>query len=520
MRLLTTKEMQKIDGWAKKALGIAGAVLMENAGRGCTEVLKEYFRLRGLKVLIVCGQGNNGGDGLVMARHLTNAGSRVEVLLLGKGREFKGEALINYRTAKAASISIREISSVRVARRLCNDFKPDCIVDAIFGTGFRGAPKGIFLDVIELINTCGGFVFSVDIPSGIDGNTGGCEKACVHADATATMCLPKRGNFLYPGRGFAGDLHVVDIGIPYSMIDPGYPRVAGHEDIFKIMPSRLPDGNKGTFGNVLVIAGARGFSGAAAMSALSALKIGAGYVRLAAPEVVIDKLDPKLLEVVKVPLAQTAEGTISSRAFAKLAPLLDKTDVVVVGPGITTHPETADFLFQLLPRVKVPLIIDADAINIIAKKLAVLKTIRTPFTMTPHPGELSRLIKQDTRLINHDRIDVAAKYARRFGAVMVLKGVPTAIASPQSEVYVNPTGNSGLAKAGTGDVLVGMIAGLCAQKVPLFYASVAGVFLHGLCADLLLDTMGKYSIMAGDLIRYLPKAIRYIVNREYEKKQA
>jgi hydroxyethylthiazole kinase-like uncharacterized protein yjeF len=520
MRLLTTKEMQKIDGWAKRTLGIAGTVLMENAGRGSVEVLKEYFRLRGLKVLIMCGQGNNGGDGLVMARHLANEGSRVEVLLLGKGIKYKDEALVNYRTAKAASISIREISSARVARRLCNDFKPDCVVDAIFGTGFRGAPRGIFLDIIGLINTCGSFVFSVDIPSGIDGNTGGYEKACVHADATATMCLPKRGNLLYPGRGFAGDLHVIDIGIPYSMIDPGYPRVAEHEDIFRIIPSRPPDGNKGTFGNVLVVAGARGFSGAAAMAALSALKIGAGYVRLAAPEGVIDKLDPKLLEVVKVPLAQTTEGTISARAIAKLAPLLDTTDVVVVGPGITTHPETADFLSKFLPRVRVPLIIDADAINIIAKCPAALKAISARFAMTPHPGELSRLIKQDTRLINRDRIDIAVKYAGRSGAVMVLKGAPTVIASPEGEVYVNPTGNSGLAKAGTGDVLVGMIAGLCAQKVPLLYASIAGVFLHGLCADLLLGTTSNYSIMAGDLIRHLPKALRYIVNREYEKKQS
>ncbi len=520
MRLLTTEEMQKIDGWAKRTLGIAGTVLMENAGRGCVEVLKEYFKLRGLKVMIMCGQGNNGGDGLVMARHLTNEGSQVLVLLLGKGREFKGEALVNYRTAKAASISMREVSSVRIARRLCNEFKPDCVVDAIFGTGFGGAPKGIFLDIIGLINTCGSFVFSVDIPSGVDGNTGGYESAYVHADATATMCLPKRGNFLYPGRGFAGDLHVVDIGIPYAMIDPGYPRIAEHEDIFKIIPSRPVDGNKGTFGNVLVVAGARGFSGAAALSALSALKIGAGYVRLAAPECVIDKLDPKLLEVVKVPLAQTADGTISSRAVAKLLPLLGTTNVVVVGPGITTHPETADFLFKFLPRVRVPLIIDADAINIIAKAPAVLKSIRAPLAMTPHPGELSRLIKKDSRLINHDRIDIAAKYAKKFGAVMVLKGAPTAVASPKGEVYVNPTGNSGLAKAGTGDVLVGMIAGLCAQKVPPLYASVAGVFLHGLCADLLLDTTGRYSIMAGDLIRHLPKAIRYIVNREYENKQA
>jgi len=518
MRILTNTEMREIDTWARKTLGIPAVVLMENAGRGCVNVLKQYFDLKDLKVLIFCGKGNNGGDGLVIARHLINEGGVVEIVLLGRGKELKGDALTNYNIAVRSNMSITEITDAKKARNIITGFAPDCIIDAIFGTGFQGVPKGLYLDVIKFVNNYDGFVFSVDIPSGIDGNTGIFEKSCIIADATATMCLPKRGNYLYPGREFHGDLHVVDIGIPLSLIDNGYPRIVDYDDIYDLMPYRPPDGNKGTFGHILTIAGARGFSGAAAMASIASLKTGAGFVRLAAPEGIIDSLESKLLEVVKIPLAQTEEVTISARSVDQTVQLLDRTDVVVIGPGITTHPETADFLFDFLPHVRVPLIIDADAINIIARNIKFFGSIRAPFILTPHPGELSRLIKLTPDEINRDRIDIAKKYAKEFGGVLVLKGAPTIIASPQGEIYLNPTGNSGLAKAGSGDVLVGMIAGFLAQKLSPINGSLVGVFLHGLCADLAADKNNEYSILAGDLIKYIPKSISHIRNREYDKK--
>jgi hydroxyethylthiazole kinase-like uncharacterized protein yjeF len=515
MRIVTNREMKEIDTWSMHTLGIPGTVLMENAGRGCVNVLEEYFNLENLKVLIICGKGNNGGDGFVIARHLQNRGAVVKIILPGKGKELRDDTLINYKLVKKAHIKIHETISYTTIKTIFHAFHPAVIVDALFGTGFTGAPGGVYYKLIELMNNSDAFILSVDVPSGINGDNGHFEKTCVIADATATMCLPKRGNYLYPGRAFCGDIYTVDIGIPYHLIEKGYPRVTTFEDIYKIMPLRPPDGNKGTFGHVLIIAGARGFSGAAAMAAISALKIGAGLVRLAAPRGIMDALESKLLEVVKVPLPQTAEETISTESIDVLIPIMKRSDVVVIGPGITTHSETASFVSQILPKIKVPLIIDADALNCIAQNVQFFKKIKSPFILTPHPGEFSRLTHLTPQSINDNRIDLAPKFSKKFGGILVLKGAPTVIASPRAEIYINPTGNSGLASAGSGDVLVGMIAGLCAQRASLFDASRAGAFLHGLCAELAMEKNNEYSLTASDLIDYIPRSIQYIMAREF-----
>jgi hydroxyethylthiazole kinase-like uncharacterized protein yjeF len=520
MRIVTNDEMKKIDKWSMKTLGIPGIVLMENAGRGCVDALETYFELEDLKILIMCGKGNNGGDGFVIGRHLQNRGAIVKIILAGKSKELKGDALINYKLAKNADIDIHETVNINNIKKIYNSFHPDVLVDAIFGTGFRGAPKGIYYKLIEMMNDSDAFIFSVDIPSGINGDDGQFEKSCVVADATATMCLPKRGNYLYPGRAFCGDLFVVDIGIPYHLINQGHPRIIEFDDVYRLMPFRPPDGNKGTFGQILIVAGARGYSGASAMAAMSALKVGAGLVRLAAPKGIMDALESKLLEVVKIPLPQTDDETISPKAINTLLPFLEKSDVVVIGPGITTHPQTAKFLFKFLPRIKVPLIIDADAINIIAENTKFFKMIRAPFIITPHPGELSRLINVTPQKINENRIDLVTKLSKEYGGIVVLKGAPTVIASPKGEIYLNPTGNSGLASAGSGDVLVGMISGFLAQNLFPLEASMMGVFVHGLCAELAMDENNEYSLTAGDLINYIPQSINYITRREFIKENS
>jgi hydroxyethylthiazole kinase-like uncharacterized protein yjeF len=507
--------MKKIDHWAIKEFGIPGSVLMENAGRGCVDVLETYFELDGLRVLIVCGKGNNGGDGFVLARHLQNRGAEVKTTLLGSARELKGDALLNYKLAKNGGSDITEVRRFVKLKKLYEGFHPEVIVDAIFGTGFTGTPKGLYYGAIEFINRTDTFVFSIDIPSGISGDDGQFSKSCIIADITATMCLPKRGNYLYPGRAFSGDLYTIDIGIPYASIDPGFPRVIEYDDVAQLLPYRPPDGNKGTFGQVLMIAGARGFSGAAAMAAHSALRTGAGLVRLAAPQGIMDVLESKLLEVVKVPLEQTPEETISKDAIHTVTPFLKNSQAVVIGPGITTNHETARFQNEILTRITKPLIIDADAINIIAGDLSILRKIKAPFIMTPHPGELARLIKLSPKQINERRIDLTREYAQEFNCVLVLKGAPTVIAAPAGETYINPTGNSGLASAGSGDVLVGMISGLLAQGIPPLNAAIAGVFLHGLCADLALEENNEYSLMAGDLMKYIQKAMNFILQRKY-----
>ncbi len=519
MRLVTTKEMAKIDTWSIKKLGIPGMVLMENAGRGCTNIIEEYFSPEDLKVMIICGKGNNGGDGFVIARHLQNRGAEVQTILTGKGGSLKGDALINYRLCRNARIPVCETVDMLRIKKLFRDFQPDVIVDAVFGTGFTGAPKGMYRKLIEFMNSSDSFIFSVDIPSGVNGDTGQFTDVCVMADATGTMCFPKRGNYLYPGRAACGDLYIVDIGIPYHLIDEEYPQILEYDDIFELMPARPPDGHKGTFGTVLVIAGARGFSGAAAMASLAALRAGAGMVRLAAPRGIMDALEAKLLEVVKIPLSQTADETIGPDAAHELSAALKDTDAIILGPGITTNPGTSTFLLELATRIRVPAVIDADALNILAQNPAVFKKMKAPYILTPHPGELGRITGKNPQNINQDRIDLSRKVSKDLKGVLVLKGAPTVIATPDGECYINPTGNSGLASAGSGDVLAGLIAGFLAQRSSPSQASRLGVFLHGLCADLCCEEKNEYSLIAGDLIDRIPDAINYILDRRYRADQ-
>lgn len=517
MRLVTNKEMRTIDTWAIRKFGLPSLVLMENAGQGCVNVLEDYFDLDGLSVLVLCGHGNNGGDGFVIARLLQNRGAQVMVILLGKGSQLKKDAQLNYTLAKKAGIKVYESVQMSKIRRYHQMSDPDVIVDAIFGTGFTGEPRGIHKNVMDFVNSSPAFILSVDIPSGVHGDTGQFRTTCVIADATATMCLPKRGHYLYPGRECCGDLHIVDIGIPYKKISEGFPHIMEFETIRSLIPVRPPDGHKGTFGNILIIAGARGFSGAAAMAATAALKTGAGYVRLAAPHGILNALESRLLEVVKIPLEQTAQETIGPRALGTLIPHLASADSIIIGPGLTTHPETCEFFHSVLPFLDKPTIIDADALNIIAQHPACIKQMPAPCIFTPHPGELSRLTDLSAQSINDTRVDLTPRLAAKWKTTIVLKGAPTVIATPKGSSFVNPTGNSGLASAGSGDVLVGMIGGFLTQRCSPLEAALLGVFLHGLSADLAAEDKNEYSLMAGDLIDYIPEAINYILKEQYRE---
>lgn len=515
MRIVTNEEMRKLDARVQRVFHIPGSILMENAGRGAVEVLAGYYELRGLKVLVACGTGNNGGDGFVIARHLKNRGSVVRVFLLGRKSDLKGDARQNMVAADKAGIEI--VASLRPDRfraRL-KAFRPDCIVDAIFGTGFRGEPNRVFARVFEAINDNEAFILAVDIPSGVNGDTGNFLKSCVIADATAVMGLPKRGHFLYPGRKLSGDLHLVDIGVPERSIEKGYPSLISYELVERLLPPRPPDGNKGSFGRVLMVAGARGYSGAAVLAARAALRTGAGLVYLAAPRGIMNILERKVLEAVKVPLPETDRETIDHSSGSVLLPMLRQSDILIIGPGITTHPKTARFICEFLPRVRQPMIIDADALNILAQNPRVIGKIKAPFILTPHPGEFARLTGSSPREVNERRVEWAEKYSRRTGGVVVLKGAPTIVASPEGEVFVNPTGNSGLATAGSGDVLAGMIAGFLAQTRAPLEAAVCGVFLHGLAADQHVKRSNEYSLIAGDLIAEIPKAINYILRESW-----
>jgi ADP-dependent NAD(P)H-hydrate dehydratase / NAD(P)H-hydrate epimerase len=511
MRIVTGNEMRQIDQAAGSRYGIPSNILMENAGIGVVNVIEEYFpELHDLKILVVCGKGNNGGDGFVVARHLINNGAKVSVVLLGKKYEIKGDAKINLEILETGFLKVIEIKDIVQLKRIVTGFNPDVVIDAIFGTGFSGSPKGIYAQVINLINQLKSFVVAVDISSGVNADDGSVPGEAIMADTTVTMEFLKRGHILFPGRRYCGDVWVADIGIPVNKIEnEGNDFLIDSEMVRNGLPKRLAEGHKGTFGTALILAGSRGFSGAAALTSLAALRGGAGLVKLGVPEAIINPIEKKVTEVVKFSLPQTKAQTFAFSGLELILKQLKSADVLALGPGITTHPETKQLELEILRQVGIPVVIDADGINNLSP--ATLKKIKAPKVLTPHPGELSRLIGKSPTEINDQRIEICSKYAREFNSVLVLKGAPTIISSPTGKVYVNPTGNNGLGSGGTGDVLTGIITGLIAQGSSLLNAAIAGVYLHGLAADLAVDEKTEYSLIAGDLIKYLPKAIKEVL---------
>jgi NAD(P)H-hydrate epimerase len=506
--------MKDIDLRATSEFGIQSLLLMENAGRGIADVIEEYFEIDRLVVLIVAGKGNNGGDGFVIARHLKNRGASVHTIVLGRKREIKGDARTNLEILERSGIKVTEITEPDTLKSKIKDIGPvDLVVDAIFGTGFTGKPEGIFKQAISIINQTRGFIIAVDIPSGVSTDDGSVEGEAIEADATVALCLLKRGHFLYPGRSFSGDVWIADIGIPYHKIEPeGTLLLLTDSEIQSLLPARPPAGNKGTFGKVLVLAGSRGYSGAAALTARAAQKIGAGLVRLGIPKSLSDPMESKLTEVIKIPLAETEAETFSLKAYTRISRLLLDSSVVALGPGIALHPETKKLVAKILAGSNVPVVLDADGLNSIAGKTDLFAKTKTPLVLTPHPGELARLIDRSANEIDKNRIEVATEVARDFKAVVVLKGAPTVIAEPGGKVFINPTGNSGLASGGTGDVLTGFIAGLIGQGLGPLAASKVGVYLHGLAADLAVDDTTEYALVASDLIDYLPQALKSILD--------
>jgi NAD(P)H-hydrate epimerase len=519
-RLVTAEEMRRIDAQATKELSIPGIVLMENAARSACEVVEEYFAeedcpcrgIKDLQVLVICGKGNNGGDGLAIARLLDNREAEVTVLLLGRVADLKGDPKTNYAILRHSNVEIHEVSTERRLQQFLAGYpEPDVIVDAIFGTGFKGKPSGIQAPAIKYINGSESFVLAVDIPSGVSADDGKVEGCAVMADATVTMALLKRGLILFPGKDYCGDVWIGDIGIPHSAFRIPHSAVTlllDSEDVARIMPFRPSAGHKGTFGTALFVAGSRGFTGAAKLASLAALRIGCGLSKLCVPISMLSSVEAGLTEVVKFGAHDTPEGALSLAAFPQIAGLLKDANVLAIGPGIGTLPDTRELEIKILKAARVPVVIDADGVSNLAGQTRLLKSLKAPVVLTPHPGELSRLLGISPADINADRIEICRAAARELGAVLVLKGAPTVIGSPDGEVSVNPTGNSGLGSGGTGDVLTGVIAGLIAQCVPPFEAARAAVFLHGQAADIAAEDMTEYGLIAGDLLDYLPQAVK------------
>jgi NAD(P)H-hydrate epimerase len=492
MRILTPEQLREVDRLSTEKYGIPSLILMENAGMRVAEVLENEFEdLDQLTIAILCGKGNNGGDGFVVARQLIQKGCFPFVFLFASEEEVKGDARTNLQILKALGYP----PTVVLNEHDWNEEKlelmdADIVVDAILGTGVRKPIQGLYKTVIDSIaeDFPRAAAVAVDVPS-----------PGLHADLTVTFSALKPSLVLYPDCEEAGDVILADIGNPAELLENENHTlylIEPHE-----LPPRVPDSNKGTYGKVLVIGGSRGKTGAAAMAGRAALRTGAGLVTVATAESVLPIIAVSMPELMTAPLVETSHGTIANQSVEVL--LKDKT-VVAIGPGLTTVPETSAFVRRVASECPTQMVIDADGLNALVGFDDDLRGA----VITPHPGEMARLIGKDAAYVTSNRLGVAGDFAKARNAYVVLKGYRTVVAAPDGSIYVNPTGNPGMATGGTGDILTGMIAGVLGQEhLGSFIDRLClAVYLHGLAGDLAAEELGEESLVATDLLRFLPKA--------------
>ncbi|MGO0123070.1 NAD(P)H-hydrate dehydratase [Desulfothermobacter acidiphilus] len=522
MRLVTAAEMREIDRRAIEEYGIPGVVLMENAGRWVAQqVASRWGGASRKKVVVLCGRGNNGGDGLVAARHLWQQGAQVKVFLASEPDKLQGEAGVNATiwTRLGQEFYPLLTPSGLQAFKLAL-FQAGVVIDALYGTGFRGQLPPELRTVVEVLNSSGCPVVAVDIPSGVEADTGRVEETAVKAQLTVTFGLPKLGLVLEPGASYTGELLVADISLPRPLLaakGPGRLYLLPSL-VASWLPRRSPVAHKGDFGHVLVVAGSRGMIGAASLTAAAALRSGAGLVTLAVPRSCQEVVATKLTEAMTLGLPETKEGQLSAGAWEALQPWLSRFTVCALGPGLGRHPETVGLVRRIVAELQLPLVLDADGINAFAGEAHLLARRSAPLILTPHPGEMARLLGTEAGGLAFRRVEVAEKAAKDWGAVVVLKGARTVVAAPGGDTGINSTGNPGMATGGTGDVLTGVIAALWAQGMEPFRAAAAGVFLHGLAGDLAAENKGGVGTVAGDLVENLPRAWQHTIASEEASK--
>jgi len=510
-KIVSSAQMRRIDENAIKSIGVPGVVLMENAGiqvvnqiqKFCDGAFPEH-------IVIICGKGNNGGDGFVIARHLAGKDVDTSIVLLGDADNLKGDARTNWNICVKSGIDVQEFTEKDESSRIFDlIFDADLIIDAIFGTGLSSPVKGFYEDIINLIDESEIPVVSVDIPSGLSSDTGAIIGSAINAELTVTFGLPKIGTILFPAAGYCGRLEVVDIGIPQVVeLEADYTALMLEEqDFVGILGHRDRNAHKGTFGHLLVIGGSPGKTGAAAMCAQAGLRLGTGLVTAAIPESLNTIMEMKLTEVMTLPLPETKDQTIAAAALDPIMEFCYRIRALALGPGISTQPETAETVRNLLVQCPVPVVLDADGINALAGHLDILSKRTVPTIITPHPGEMARLMDTSITQIQENRITVANEFAKKYQTIVVLKGARTVIAEPSGRVYINPTGNPGMASGGTGDILTGIIAGALTLGLDPIDAANLGVYLHGLTADLASEELGEASLTAMDIHDFLPESI-------------
>lgn len=508
MKIATAAEMREIDRVTTEKYGVPSLTLMENAGTGVTDFMLQHYPAA-KRITVVCGKGNNGGDGFVVARKLHNALHVVEVVLLGSPNDVKGDAAAMFAELPVKPLCLdgaEKISPAALAR------VADCnlIVDAILGTGFKPPVRGLYADAIAAMNRSGKRVVAVDIPSGADSDSVHTQSddSIARADAIVTFTAPRPAHVF--GMLTRGPVLVVPIGSPDEAIASSLNlEVTTPRDFSRLLAPRPMDSNKGMYGHVLVVGGSLGKSGAAAMAGMAALRAGAGLSTVAVPGSVLASVASFAAELMTEPLPETKSGSIDVPALDRVIELTTAMSVVALGPGIGRQPETVEFVLELVKRVKCPMVIDADGLNAFQGKTELLDGGQRPLVLTPHPGEMSRLTGLPIKEVQADRLNVARQFAQEHRVVLVLKGNNTIVALPDGQAWVNPTGNPGMATGGTGDILTGMTAGVIGQMPDdVAQAAIAAVYLHGLAGDVAAETMGEHSLTATDLLAGLPEAFR------------
>jgi NAD(P)H-hydrate epimerase len=493
-----------LDQAAINTYGIADELLMENAGGAAFNVLRQRYGIAGRQIAIVCGAGNNGGDGLVVARKIHVEGGTPKLFILGDPKRYRSAAALNWRITQQLPMAVQRIE--RAAQLEPALVSCDAVVDAIFGTGLARDVEGRYAETIDLINSSGLPVLSIDIPSGVNGNSGAIMGIAIRADATVTFGLPKYGNLLYPGAGQGGDLYVSHISFPPEMHAKKEFTVALNRT--GALPARDPDGHKQRFGDLLCIAGAASYYGAPHLAAYAFLKAGGGFSRLACPAAMVPHLAAMGPEIVYMPMQATVDHSLALENKQVLLEKSEEVDMVVIGPGVSLQPETVQLVQELCVAIDKPLLIDGDGLTAVAQKTELLKHRRAPTVLTPHVGEMARLTGQSKNRIFNDKVGVLQDFAQSVNATVVLKGAHSLIGLADGRVYINLSGNSGMATAGSGDVLTGTIAAMHALGLTIEAAVCKGVFIHGVAGDVAAMELGEDGLVAKDIAEFLPKALR------------
>jgi ADP-dependent NAD(P)H-hydrate dehydratase / NAD(P)H-hydrate epimerase len=513
MKIANVEQMRGMDSYAVEKLGIAEEILMENAAGAAIDLLQNKMGIYGRKFVIFCGTGNNGGDGLAVARLIHSAGGSAKVYIFGDETKYHGAAKSNLDIIAKLPVPVINLKKAVDAKK--DIAHCDAVIDAIFGTGLDREVTGLAADAIGLINKCKKKIFSLDIPSGINGNSGAVMGKAVRADYTVTFGLPKIGNMLYPGYEHCGELFVSHISFPPALYKNEKLKIETNDHI--VLPRRPADAHKGSVGDVLFIAGAANYYGAPYFAAMSFLKSGGGYARLAAPKSMIGKLAVKGREVVYLPQEETKAGSIALTNKSKLLEAAAKVDIVVIGPGLSLDEETQKLVRELAAKIKKPLLLDADGLTAISSAPEILRQRKGATILTPHLGEMARLTGKSAEEISADRIPILQETAEKLKSIIVLKGAHSLIGLPDGRIYINLNGNSGMATAGSGDVLTGCIAAMLGLGLKPGDAARKGVYLHGYAGDLASAKKGEDGMTARDIMESLPQALKDDRNAVVEK---